>query len=292
MDSPPDPVVNANASAGAAGLADFGYLDGKNVQLEFRFPPDRSGTAWSAIADELVRLPVDVLVTVSSPVTEAAQHVTTTIPIVGIQVGDPVGAGFVQSLAHPGGNITGISDVGPALVSKRLQILQQIEPGLTRIGCVYPLNNPGQISGAEIFSATAQQMGLQPLALGVDSPADVLNGYRTAIASGAEAFVIFGLPGDQNAAVADLLLMHHLAGSGQTRQFTDAGGLMFYGASIEAMYRRVGYYVDRILHGANPADLPVEQPSAFDFVVNQTSARALGLAIPPEVAQQVTRWVQ
>jgi hypothetical protein len=97
---------------------------------------------------------------------------------------------------------------------------------------------------------------------------------------------------DVNAAVADLLLMHHLAGSGQTRQFTDAGGLMFYGASIEAMYRRVGYYLDRILRGAYPADLPVEQPTAFGFVVNQTSARALGLAIPPEVAQQVTQWVQ
>jgi putative ABC transport system substrate-binding protein len=215
-----------------------------------------------------------------------------------VAAGDPVTNGIVQSLAHPGGNITGVSNFDPALHGKRLELLQGLVPGLTRVGYVYNMGNAGNIADWEQLQKAAALVGLSLRPLTVSRLDDLQPAVESAVIDGVDAIMlsIFSVAGarvqaDALAAIANLCAHHLLPSMGEERLFAENNGLIAYGTSVVALFRRAAYYVSRILAGVLPADLPVEQPTVFDLVANRTTSEALGIAIPPDVAAQVTEWV-
>jgi putative ABC transport system substrate-binding protein len=287
-----DPEVRALL----AGLQDYGYVDGQNIQVEPRFPTAVRQNA--KMINELLSLGVDVLLTEGTNTTQAAQFGTSTVPIVGIYTGDPLGTGLVQSLSRPGGNVTVISQDSPDVNGKRLELLHQIVPSAARIGLIYVTWNPPQITGLPQVIDAARQIGLEvvpsPVSSTDASDLSVLDqAIDAAMGDNAQAFYVWPPLGGRGgwSRIAARLKDFHLPSVGGNSEFSEVGGLSVYGANVAAINRRAGYFVDRILKGTSPADLPVEFPTVFDVAINRSTAAAIGFTIPPEVSLQVTEWV-
>jgi putative tryptophan/tyrosine transport system substrate-binding protein len=276
-----------------AGLRDLGYVDGQNIRLELR-GSDGDDDRLPALAAELARVPVDIIVTEGTPGTAAARAAAGPIPIVMAQIADPVGAGFISSLAHPGGTITGLSINTAQLSEKRLDLLRETVPGLTRVGVPWVIANPAHELQFRGTQAAGTTLGVQVLPLQVHGANDLELAFQTATQQSVQGLLIFGDPLllSQRAQIVGLAAQSRLPVMYNQRQFVDAGGLMAYGPNIYTLFRRAAYYVDRILKGTSPADLPVEQPMTFDFVVNLNTARELGITFPQEIMLQVTEVVQ
>jgi putative ABC transport system substrate-binding protein len=279
----------ANTQALVAGLGDYGYILGQSLQMESRFPTE-SSQAVGMIGD-LLQLGVDVLVAGGTAAATAAKQATSTIPIVGISV-DPIASGLVQSLARPGGNVTGIATGVVDFVGKWLELLLKIEPTLKRVAFLYNSENPGHIAVRERLSTLAPAAGLELVPVEDPTTANVDDACEKAAASGAEALFWSGQSdANTDARVAALTASHHMVSLGVNPSYPANGGLMSFSADPVAIFRRGAYYIDRILKGAKPADLPVELPTTFELIVNHTATAALGITIPDEVAQQVTSWI-
>ena len=263
------------------GLRDLGYLEGQNIAFEYRYAsglPDR--LAWVAV--ELVHRPVDLIATFGTPPTLAAKQATTTIPIVMMGVGDPVGSGLVSSLARPGGNITGNTILGAEVAGKRVQLLKEVLPSLSRVAFLWnPDNASHPVQLAEVRGAAAT-LGIKLLPLAVRSPDEFDDAFATMVRERPDAFLMTNDPFHQLSIgrIIDFLANNRLPGMFVTREVAVAGGLLSYGASLPDLFRRGAVYVHKILQGTKPADLPIEQPVKFELVVNLKTANAMGLSIP------------
>jgi putative tryptophan/tyrosine transport system substrate-binding protein len=275
------------------GLRDLGYIEGKNITIEYRWT-DVDPRQLDVLAAELVRLGVDVLVASVTPVIRAAKRATTTIPIVMANAADPVGSGFVVSLARPGGNVTGMSRLVPELVSKELELLTRARPGTTRIGVLSNPDNPlhAHLLTRARHAASALDVELELAQASAPSQFEAVVQDLSRKRVGAVLILADGMFFLNRARLADLLLRTRLPSMFGNTEHVEAGGLMAYSASSRDNYRRAAYFVDRILKGAKPADLPVEQPTKFELVVNGNTAKALGLAISPSFLLQVDQVIE
>jgi ABC-type uncharacterized transport system substrate-binding protein len=292
------PSVNeARIEAFRQGLRELGYVEGKNIVIERRHHEGKLDRL-PPLAAELVRLKVDIIITVGPPAARAAKEATVTIPIVMMQVGDPVGSGFVASLARPGGNITGLSSLAPELSGKRLELLKEILPKLSRVAVFGSSTSPDNAQSLrEVdLAAAALKVKLQYLEVRDDRyPKDIETAFRAASKGRAEVALMMVAPAvasSRRKEIADLAVKSRLPVIYNGRANVEAGGLMSYGVNLNDLDRRAATYVDKILKGAKPADLPVEQPTKFEFVINLKAAKQIGLTIPPSVlarADQVIR---
>ena len=287
----PEPMPEVEAFRG--GLRGLGYVEGQNLVVEYRYA-DEEGEQFPALAAELVQLPVDVLVVGSTPGIKAAQQVTGTIPLVMPTSGaDPVAQGLVASLAHPGGNLTGLSAMDPQLSGKRLELLTQAVSGAKRVAVLMPSNPNDPLRWAET-QAAASALSIALQALEVRSPDELAGAFEAAARERAEALLVVRSPltHAQLPRIAELAARGRLPAMYEGRDFVAVGGLMAYGPNQPAMFRRAAAYVDKILKGAKPADLPIEQPMTFDFLVNLKTARELGITFPNEIMLQVTEVIE
>jgi len=261
------------------GLRELGYAEGKNIAIELRNAEGKN-ERLSALADELVRLKVEVILAVNTPSAHAAK-----IPIVITRVADPVGSGLVSSLARPGGNVTGLSILPTGLAAKGIQLLREIVPGISRVVVLFNMDNPGTKFAATEMEDASSQLGLQFLRLPARGPTDFPGAFQAATRARAEALFVLDDTAftQQRGQILKLATNHSLPVVSVYKDFAEAGGLLAYGPNLPAAYRRAAYYADRILKGAKPSDLPVEEPTQFDLVVNLKTAKALGLTIPPSV---------
>jgi putative ABC transport system substrate-binding protein len=262
-------------------LRQLGWIENRNVAIEYRWAEGRS-ERFVEIATEFVQLKVDVIVTTTSPASIAAKQATSVIPIVVANSNDPVGLGLVASLARPGGNVTGVSNQIADTASKRIELLREVAPGLQRLAILADVGNPGPILDMREAQATARMLGLEAVALEIRRAEDI--GPAFELAKGrADALYVAPDPlvNSNRVAIHTLSLAARLPTMHGVRDYVEAGGLMSYGPNIADLYRRGADYVDKILRGAKPADLPVEQPTKFDLVINLTTAKALGLTVPP-----------
>ena len=261
------------------GLRELGYIESRNIAIEYR---SADAERLVAAATELAQLPVDVIVTVGSPATPAAKQATTAIPIVMVGIGDPVRAGFVASLAHPGGNITGNTTLGPELAAKRLQLLKLADPTMSRAALLWNPNNPSLAAYLNDWKAVAPALGVKMLFVAVRSSDEFDSAFAAMMRERPDAFTMTAdrLHQLHIGWIIDFLARDRLPGMYQVRENVVAGGLMSYGASLRDLLRRAAGFVHKILQGARPADLPVEQPTKFDLAVNLKTAKALGLTIP------------
>jgi putative ABC transport system substrate-binding protein len=265
------------------GLRDLGYVDGENITIEYRLAAG-DYSRLPTLAGELVRFPVDVIVTDGQISTLVAHEATRTIPIVGGVGSDPVAAGLAKSFAHPGGNVTGFSPFGPELSAKRLQLLKETIPAISRVAALWnPAEGPLGLRSTE---EAARTLGVHLRPVEVTTPEEIAAGFEAVGASGAEAVVIapVGMFWNQRARIVALAAKHRMPAIYPEREYVDDGGLLAYGRSVPDLWQRVSAgYVDKILKGAKPGDLPIEQPTRFELVVNLKTAKALGLTIPPSI---------
>jgi putative ABC transport system substrate-binding protein len=274
------------------GLREHGYVDGQNVVVEWRMPngPDD----WASQAAELVRLPVDVIVAPPTSSVLAAREATDKIPIVFVTVGDPVGLGLVESLAHPGGNVTGVSSIAILLGQKRLELLKQAAPAVSRVACLYDAGAVASTEEMQLVLDAAGSQGVLVEAFGVQTREDLDQAFAGAVRLPADALLTTSGQSllQERQRIAEFAVKYRLPSIFAWREAVASGGLMSYGPSLAAQFRRAAYYVVRILNGAKPADLPVEQPMTFELVVNMRTARELGLTFPPEISLQITEVIQ
>lgn len=275
------------------GLRDLGYVEGQNVVIEYRWSEGRD-ERFSDLAADLVRLNVAVIVTAGYPAVRAAKAATSTIPIVMAFAPDPVGIGVVASLARPGANVTGLSLLDEDLDGKRIELLKEAVPGRTRVAILWSANDPGMTLAYNRVEVAAHALGLFLQSLAVREPGDFPGAFQAAGAGRAEALIVTAQPFNvrHRAQILDLAAKHRLPAMYTLRAFVDAGGLMAYGPSLSDLFRRAATYVDKILKGARPADLPVEQPTKFEFVINMKTARALGLTIPPSLLLRADHMIE
>jgi putative tryptophan/tyrosine transport system substrate-binding protein len=276
--------ISARVEAFRQGLRELGYVEGKNIVLEWRSSEGKFDRL-PALAAELVRLKVDMIVTPGAPATRAAKESTATIPIVMSQDPDPVGNGFVASLARPGGNITGLSSLTADLSGKRLELLKEILPKLSRAAVLGTSTSPGNAQALKETELAAGALGVKLQYLDVLDPKDIEIAFRAASKGLAEAVLVLSGPvlNSQRTQVAEFAAKNRLPAVYEGAEYVEAEGLMSYGVSINDLYRRAATHVDKILKGAKPADLPVEQPKKFDFIINLKAAKQIGLTIPPNV---------
>jgi putative ABC transport system substrate-binding protein len=265
------------------GLRDLGYVEGKNIVIYFR-SADRTDDI-AGFAAEFVRLKVDVIVAGGSQAVRAAQRATQIIPIVMTSSSDPVGTGFVASLARPGGNITGYSLLSPELSGKRLEMLKEVATGLSRVAVLWNPDDPPAVLSLRETQAAARQLGIELAPMETRSPDDFEPAVASAMSIRAGALVVLSAPIMTVYAgkIAELARKNGLPGISNASEFPKAGGLMSYGPNIDDLCRRSAVYVDKILKGAKPADLPVEQPTKFELVINLKTAKALQLTIPDKL---------
>jgi putative tryptophan/tyrosine transport system substrate-binding protein len=268
-----------------------GYVDGRSVVIDYRWAEGRFDRL-PALASELVALRVNVIVTAAPPAVRAAQHATTTIPIV-MTAHDPVGMGFVESLAHPGGNITGLAFQDDQLSQKRLELLRQMVPGLARVAVIWNQEGGGT-SAVRAVEAAARALGLQVLVLEVREPRDFATVIAAAKSWRAQGLAQLASPfiTKNRAVLLELLASNRMPATCEMRRYVVEGCLMTYSANLAGMFRRMAYYVDRILQGTQIADLPVEQPREFELVINLKTARELGLSVPQILLLQANETVQ
>ena len=293
--------LSANSSSVAAsrtavfrqGLLELGYVDGKNILLEFRYA-DQIGERLPALASELARLKVDVIVTGGPSATRAAKDATHTIPIVMTQDSDPVANRFIASLARPGGNITGLSTLAPEITGKQLELLEETLPRLANAALLGTSSQPGNALVLKETELAAAALKVQLLFLDASSPKDFDGAFRAAVKSRTEAVLVLQSPIilSYRKEIVALAAMNRLAAMYPQTDYTEAGGLMVYGPQINDLYRRAATYVDKILKGRTPADLPVEQPKQFEFIVNLKAAKQIGLTIPPTVLARADRVIR
>ena len=278
-------AMSTRTEAFRQGLRELGYVEGKNIVIEWRSAEGKRDRLPS-LAAELVRLKVDIIVTAGPPATRSAKEATVTIPIVFAQDGDPVASGFVASLARPGGNITGLSTLAPELSGKRLELLKEIVPRLSRVAVLGNSTNPANAQVLKETELAAGVFGVKLQYLDVLDPKDIETAFRAASKGRADAVLMTvsgGVVLSQRTQVVELAAKSRLPAVYIIREYVETGGLMSYGVSLIDLDRRAATYVDKILKGAKPADLPVEQPTKFEFIINLTAAKQIGLTIPPNV---------
>jgi len=271
--------------AGRRALAGLGYVEGKDFQAELRFGERKPG-AVQTLAAELVQLKVDVIVAAGDPSIDAARRATTTIPIVMVAAGDPMRGGFVASLARPGGNVTGMTFLSRELAAKRLELLKEAVPTISRVGVLWNPDNPGGLLDFKATQAAAETLRLTLQSLEVRTPTDIERAFRSMADERAQALVVLTDPLTSRLGgrpISELATKNRLPTMFELREFADAGGLISYGPSLLAMAQRAATFVEKILKGAKPATLPIEQPTKFELVINLKTARALGLTIPPSL---------
>jgi putative ABC transport system substrate-binding protein len=279
--------VSANATRAEAfrrGLRELGYVEGKNIVTEYRYA-DGKFDRLAALAAELVRLKVDIIVSAGPTATRPAKEATNTIPIVMGFDDDPVANGFVASLARPGGNITGLSTLAPEISGKQLELLKEIIPRLSRVAVFGNSTRPGTALSLKEMELAARAFGVKLQYLDVLDIKDIETAFQAASKGRADAIIVLGNPviNSQRTQVADLAVKHRLPAMYAQPEFMDAGGLVYYGASFSDIFRRAATYVDKILKGRPPTELPVEQPMKFEFIISLKAAKQIGLTIPPNV---------
>jgi ABC-type uncharacterized transport system substrate-binding protein len=274
-------------------LRGLGYVEGKNVALELRSADGRR-ERLPALAAELVGLKVDVILAGSNPAIAAAQKATTAIPIVMATATDPVAVGFVTSLSRPEGNITGLTVQTPDIAGKRLQLLKEVVPNLSRVAVLWDPGYPGNRLQVNEAQAAARTLGVQLHLVEVRSPGQLDGAFAAMASDGAGAAFIAGseMLIAHRGRIAELAAKRRLPTTCPLREWVEAGCLIGYGTSISEQFRRAAYFVDRILKGTKPADLPVEQPTKFELVINLKTAKALGLTIPPSLLQRADEVIQ
>jgi putative ABC transport system substrate-binding protein len=276
------------------GLRDLGYIDGKNILVEYRYAEGKPDRIPSLVA-ELVQLKVDVLVTPVFPAIIAAKQATKTIPIVMVTLVDPVATGLIDSLAHPGGNVTGLTNLARELSGKRLELLTEVVPKLGRVGVLWDVSAPAAAIGFKEYEAVARALKIRLQSLEVRSPnPDFEGAFRAATKGRARALITIrsSIMNRYEKQIAELAIKNRLPSMYEGSPYVEAGGLMSYSANIDESFKRAAVFVDKILKGTKPADIPVEQPMRFEFVVNLKTAKQIGLTIPPNVlvrAQKVIR---
>ena len=283
----------ANLDALRQGLKELGYVEGRNLTIEYR-SADGLSERFTALASELVGLSVDLIVTRGTPATIAAKNITQTIPIVMAAVGDPVDSGLVISLARPGGNVTGLSSVTTEMDAKRLALLREVVPALSRVGLLLDGGSSTNQLQLKVIAAAAQSLGVERQLLDVGKPVDLAPAFDAAIRQRVDGLVVWQdvILQQNRTLIAELAAKHRLPAIYRSMEFIDAGGLMAYGPSYPDLYRRAANYADKILKGAKPADLPVEQPRKFELVINLKTAKALGLTIPQSVLARADEVIQ
>jgi putative ABC transport system substrate-binding protein len=271
----------ANLDAFRQALLALGYKEGQNLEIAYRSADGRE-ERFPGLASELVRLKVDLIVTRGTPAALAAKGATRTIPVVMASSGDPVGAGLAASLGRPGGNVTGLSSNGVEINAKRVDLLRELRPRLTRIAGLFNMGNPVLPLQSKEVERAAGSLGIQPQLLDVRRPEDLPRAFDTAAKERAEALIVAldGLTQGNLRLIAALAAKNRLPSIYATREYADLGGLISYGHSERHQYQQAATFVDKIFKGAKPSDLPVEQPTKFELVINLKTAKALGLTIP------------
>ena len=275
------------------GLRELGYVEGKNIVIEYRYAEGKRDRL-SELAAELVRLKVDVIVSGGAAATRPAKEATSTIPIVMTGDSDPVGNGFVASLARPGGNITGLATLSPELSGKRLELLKEAVPTLSRVAVLGDSSNPSNAQNLKETELAAGALGVRIQYLDVRGPKDLETAFRAANKGRAEGVLVLGgaVFVSQRTQVAELAVKSRLPAIYYRPDFVEDGGLMSYATGLTDLSRRAATYVDKILKGRKPADLPVEQPMKFEFIINLKAAKQIGLTIPPNVLVRADRVIK
>jgi putative ABC transport system substrate-binding protein len=286
-------TISARVEAFRQGLRELGYVEGKNIFIEWRFAEGKFDRLPS-LAAELVRLKVDVIVAEAPTSTRSAKQATVTIPIVMMFDEDPVGSGFVASLAHPGGNITGLSSLNPEISGKQLELLKEIVPKLSRVAVLGDVTRPGTPQALREINVTADAFRVHVQYLEVREPKDIEIAFRAASQEHADAVLVLGSPvlNSQRKRVVELAVKSRLPAIYARQEAVEDGGLMSYGVSIADLSRRAATYLDKILKGAKPAELPVEQPEKFELVINLKAAKQIGLTIPPNVLARADKVIK
>jgi putative ABC transport system substrate-binding protein len=275
------------------GLRELGYLEGKTIAIEYRYAEGLTSPLPDLVAD-LIRVNVEIIVTSSTPATLALKNGTKTIPIVFVNVGDPVGSGLVVSLARPGGNLTGLSNQLSDLTGKHLELLKEVAPKVSRVAVLGSTANPNRTSTPKRIEGLARSLGVQLQIVDIGEPKDLDGAFSQMTKARADAVLLRGgaLLSDQRIRIAELAARSRLPAIHFDQLFAEAGGLMAYGPSLPDMFRRSATFVDKILKGAKPADLPVEQPTKFELVINLKTAKQIGLVIPPNVLARADRVIR
>jgi putative tryptophan/tyrosine transport system substrate-binding protein len=286
-----NPMSAALQEAFRQGLRDHGYVEGQNILVEWRAAEGRTDRA-KALAEELVGLKVDVIVAIFTPAVRAAKDATSKIPVVMAPAGAPVTTGFVASLARPGGNITGIAGLDAELQGKRIELLRELIPALTHVGLLINAADAFAKPFGDEAQVAAKRTGLQIHIVDVRRPQEIDAAFAAMTKQRVGAVIVQGVLTAPPWQAADLAVRHRLPSLSVTKQFVESGGLMSYAASYTDTYRRAASYVDRILKGAKPADLPVEQPTQFELVINLKTAKALGLMFPQSLLQRADQVIE
>ena len=293
LSTPSSSVISARIEAFRQGLRELGYVEGKNIAIEYRHAEgqvDRLPT----LAAELVRLNLDAIVTSGPQPVRPMREATATIPIVFAFDDDPVGSGFVASLARPGGNITGLSTQGAELIGKQLNLLKEIIHKLSRVAILGSSTRPGTAQAFMEAQLAAPALGVQLQYLEVADPKDIESAFQAATQRRADAVVVLGSPllNSHRPQIIELASKSRLPVAYSRPEYVEDGGLMTYGANINDLFRRAATYVDKILKGAKPVDLPVEQPKKFEFIINLKAAKQIGLTIPPNVLARADKVIR
>jgi putative ABC transport system substrate-binding protein len=286
-------AIAARVDAFRQGLRELGYVEEKNIVIEYRYA-EGNLDHLSELAAELVRLKVDVIVSAGPPVTRAAKQATVTIPIVMAFDNDPVGNGFVASLARPSGNITGLSTHYPEISGKQVELMKEIVPRLSRVAVFGNSIQPGNPQALRETELAAGALGVQLQYLDIRSPKDIETAFREASKGRADAVLVLGnvVVTSHPKQFVELSAKSRLPAIYWNPEFVEAGGLMTYSVSITGLYQRAATYVDKILKGRKPADLPVEQPTKFEFIINLKTAKQIGLTIPPNVLARADKVIK
>jgi ABC-type uncharacterized transport system substrate-binding protein len=291
--SPSDPRNAGLLGAFREGLRDLGYVEGQNIAIEFRWAEGKYDRL-PGLAAELVSLKVDIIIAAALPAIRAAAQATGSIPIVMATSLDPMAAGLVAGLARPGGNITGLSAMAPDLVGKQLELLKEVVPKVSRVALLGNPANPGTAPMVRRAQDAARELGvrLQPLEARGPSEIDRAFAAMTRERAGALIVLLDVMFAEHRARIADLAAKHRLPAVYGLQEYAEAGGLMVYGSSFVERFRRAATFVDKILKGAKPADLPIEQPTKFELVINLKTAKALGLTIPQSLLQRADQVIE
>ena len=284
---------NPRMQAFYQSLREFGWVEGQNVVFERRYAEGQYGRL-SALATELARLNVDVILTSSTPPAQAAKSATASIPIVILDPGDPVATGLVTSLAWPGGNVTGVSSIAPDLAAKRLEMLKEAAPTTSRVAVLFNAAIPPAEIAMKELRAAAQVLGLRIESVAVQGPKGFEEAFGTITQDRADGLIVFPDPltFTNQDLIVNFAAKSRISSLFGAKEFVEIGGLMSYGPSYPGMFRRGAYYVDKILKGAKPADLPLEQPTKFELVINLKTAKALGLTIPQSILIRADEVIQ
>jgi putative ABC transport system substrate-binding protein len=288
------PELNAaNLDALRQGLRQLGYDEGRNLIIEYR-SADGAANRFPELAAELVRMKVDLIVAGGTPASFAAKRITPTVPVVMARAGEPVETGLVAGLARPGGNVTGLSSVARDIESKRLGLLHELLPKLARVAALYNMSSPANLPQWKEVEATARSSGVEPQLLDARKPEDLAPAFDAAARQRADGLIVGqeGLFEANRKLVVDLAAKHRLPAIYRSMPFIEAGGLMAYGANYPDLYRRAATYIDKIVNGAPPSDLPIEQPTVFELVINARAAKSMGIVLPPSLLLRADRLLE